>query len=191
MPTTSAEPCLHRTLEVRSRHLETLPKGVELWLSHCTSLRRSSRCSSRIYSLASFIENQWPRSTSGVSRRRPERGGHSICMYYSSIRPDRNHPAHAVTSLPLFCLIEPRSSKLPVAGKPVSSSPRYIHNSDELMFFARWSGRRIPPVLSSAERFGLVASCTDHTQKHRKLQKYISPTVSFNTKEVSLFAPQP
>src|SRR5260370_36807144 len=39
--------------------------------------------------------------------------------------------------------------------------------------------------LSSTERFGLVANCTDQTQKHRKLQKYISPTVSFRTKEGS------
>jgi hypothetical protein len=39
------------------------------------------------------------------------------------------------------------------------------------------------PALSSTERFGLVANCTDQTQKQRKLQKYISPTVSFRTKK--------
>jgi hypothetical protein len=41
------------------------------------------------------------------------------------------------------------------------------------------------PVLSSSARFGRVANCTDQTQKHLKLQKYISPTVSFRTKEGS------
>jgi hypothetical protein len=42
---------------------------------------------------------------------------------------------------------------------------------------------RVFSSLSSTERFGLVANCTDQTQKHRKLQKYISPTVSFRTKD--------
>jgi hypothetical protein len=44
-----------------------------------------------------------------------------------------------------------------------------------------WSANR--HVFIFSERFGLVANCTDQTQKHRKLPKYISPTVCFRTKD--------
>jgi hypothetical protein len=88
------------------------------------SRRRRSRCSSRIYSSASFIKNQRPRSTSAISRRRSERGGHSISRVLLANLLGSQSPrnAHALTSLPLFCLIEPRSTKSPAASKPVSSS---------------------------------------------------------------------
>jgi hypothetical protein len=61
--------------------------------------------------------------------------------------------------------------------------PRHIHNTCELMSSPNGVVSEYAPVLSSVERVGLVASCTDQTQKHRKLQKYISPTHSSKRKK--------
>src|ERR1700733_9723080 len=85
---------------------------------------RSGDCSSRMYCFASSKENQRPLSISGISRRRPERGGHSIShvLLFRFAGSQSPSNAHAATHFPLFCLIVPRSRNDPAALKPVSSS---------------------------------------------------------------------
>jgi hypothetical protein len=77
----------------------------------------------RIRSFASRIENHWPRSTSEISRCRPECGGHSIWQTLLLRLEGSQSPskAHAVTVLPPACLMVPSSTKGPSEAKPVSS----------------------------------------------------------------------
>ena len=85
----------------------------------------SGACAGRIRSRASSRPNHAARSTSGNSRIRPDRGGHSIVKVLDVTASASMSPssAHAVTTLPLFWRTSPRSTSVTV-GEPVSRAPR-------------------------------------------------------------------
>ena len=63
--------------------------------------------------------------------------------------------------------------------------PRHIHNTCELMSSPNGVVSEYAPVLSSVERFGLVASCTDQTQKASQIAEVHLADTFFKTKEGS------
>jgi len=77
----------------------------------------------RMKSSAVSSENHSPRSTSGITILCPERGGHSIShvLLTSSAGSQSPSKAHARTTLPLFCCIDPSSKRDSEASNPVSS----------------------------------------------------------------------
>jgi hypothetical protein len=62
-------------------------------------------------------------STSGISIRLSERGGHSITkvLLTSLVGSESPSKAHAMTTFPLLWRTEPISTKVPDARNPVSS----------------------------------------------------------------------
>src|SRR5579859_7082306 len=74
-------------------------------------------------SLASVIENQQPRSISGISSNLPERGGHSILHLLLTSLAGSQSPstAQALTIFPPDCFTAPKSSSFPCAINAVSS----------------------------------------------------------------------
>src|SRR5579871_1828889 len=89
-----------------------------------TRRSRNVRCPGNKRARAAAIENQSPRSISGASICRPERGGHSIVnVLLLSFRGSQSPSnAHAVMIFPLGCFNSPSSMNSPTGTKPVSSS---------------------------------------------------------------------
>ena len=87
------------------------------------SSSRKLTCPFRIFSFATSIVNHSARSTSGKSRRLPERGGHSIEKVLLTILVASQSPltAQPYTSFPAVCLIGARARKFPSGRNPVSS----------------------------------------------------------------------
>src|SRR5579862_4080611 len=96
------------------------------------SRSRNVRCPGSKRDLASSTVYQHPRSTSGTSICRPERGGHSIKQVLLRSLSGSQSPsnAQAVTIFPLGCFKSPSSMKRSPGTKPVSSSNSRLATSN-------------------------------------------------------------
>ena len=84
---------------------------------------KKGRCSSRIKQRASARLNQSPRSISGITTLRPERGGQSISQVLLTRAEGTQSPsnAHPLTTLPLLWRTDPRLWNGGEDVNPVSS----------------------------------------------------------------------